>query len=196
MKSMLFGLLIRGKLVTCQYMLSETRSRYSFALTSFAYTVADLQSFLRLRFYFDVWARLARRDCDLPAMLSNFNLLRIAIHSYRRLTSRDAVYRITAVQGRSIYHFLLFPNPALMIQTIPHSQFSLESQKNLIRDIWGQQSFLGCMTRATNPVIISSVVAFKSLVLIWFGLRQVPHSSMLDTYQPHAGEKEDQTQWE
>ena len=77
----------------------------------------------------------------------------------------------------------LYPlqSQAFMMKHIPHSQFSLESQKNLIRDIWGQQSFLGCMIRATNPVIINSVVAFKNLVLIWFGLRQVPRSSMLDT---------------
>lgn len=49
MKSTLFGLSIRGKLVTCQYMLSETRS---IALVSFANVpgaVADLQRFSRSR---------------------------------------------------------------------------------------------------------------------------------------------------
>ena len=72
MKSMLFGLLISGKLVTCQYMLSEIRSRYSFASANFACIVADLQCFLRSGF-----PSMCRRG--LPDMIANCGQYRSSI---------------------------------------------------------------------------------------------------------------------
>ena len=47
MKSMLFGLSIRGKLVTCQYTLSEIRSSITRISASSSWFLADLRSFSR-----------------------------------------------------------------------------------------------------------------------------------------------------
>lgn len=65
MKSMLFGLSIRGKLVTCQYTLSETRS-------SAAFPFADL---------FDVWL-----TCEVfldGSLVCAVQILCSASHGYR-----------------------------------------------------------------------------------------------------------------
>lgn len=49
MKFMLFGLLTRGELVTCQYMLSETRSNITVVFHTFKRALTDSQRFSRLR---------------------------------------------------------------------------------------------------------------------------------------------------
>ena len=165
MKSMLFGLLISGKLVTCQYMLSETRSPYSFALVSFAYTVTNLQSFLRQRLYFSVRARLALHHRDLPAMLSTFKLLHIHTTtnfqghclSNSRCTRSVNLPFLTVLQSRSYDSnhttFAVFtrvskePNPRHMRAAILpwmydqsyqscHYQFSRRIQKPGANMIW------------------------------------------------------------
>jgi len=113
MKSMLFGPSIRGKLVTCQYTLSETWSSIAFAVAdSF-----DLE--LTCEVFLDSFCLFAATEFYANGPYHCYTTLMM-------LTSR-ADHQLSICHRGQFQNIFYYFTQAFMMKNIPHSQFSLES---------------------------------------------------------------------